>query len=312
MKDKLLLTLSLTGRLLKGLWCDIACCTGTRIKHCLLRLRSPEKLADYQLMSLLFWHSHQTEKATKHKSRGRCVKKRGWHHYQRMSSYLGEVERRGLLKKTEEKGILWSKDIKDIYEEWVSTEGRVNVHSVREENNGCEEIGTLSDQVSELICSRRSVRIWQGREVPDEIIEKLLACGMSTSSSCNRQGVVFVFVKRSFPRETITEPNNSAMLKSAPLIVYLCCDPSLYPERFSPVLDVGMAAEDVLICANSTGLKGCAMYQCESFDQDELRRRLGISKNLYVYMVLLLGYPAEDPKKPARMSASMRSKIVEE
>jgi len=299
-------------KLLKGLWSDGVYCTNARIKHILLRLQAPKKLSNYQLMSLLFWHGHQTEKATKHISGVQDNQSRGIRHYRNLIRYLKECEKRSRLQEREARGIGWAKEIKQAFEYWSATPGNINLKPVKTKDFLSKEEESIFEQVNHLICSRRSIRFWQDHEISDQIIEKLIASGLSAASSCNRQGVMFVVVKHSFPRETTKEANNLAMLRNAPMIVYLCGDASLYPERFAPALDIGLAAGNIMICAEAIGLKGCAMYHSESFSQRKLQKQLGISNNMHVYLALLLGYPAEISKKPARMSSDLRSKIIDD
>jgi len=297
--------------MLRSLLKDLVYFSRVRFGHAFLRSRSLDMLTEYQLMSLLSWHCHQTEKSTKHQSEGKGKGSRGLRHYESLKECLEAVDKKSELLTREGESIGWARKIQEIYEDWRNHPGSINTTAYQGKEIGQIDEG-YSSPVKDLICNRKSVRLWHDREIPDEIIKGLRKCGMSSSTSCNRQGVLFVFIKRRFPRETKAEANNPAMLNNAPLIIYFCCDASLYPERFAPVLDVGMSAGDMLLYANSVGLEGCAMYHSESFNQKQLRSRLGIAKNMYVCLALLLGYPADAAAKPARMSAMMRCKKIEE
>lgn len=310
-RPRLLLAASLAQSFLTKQWKDIFYWCRARIEHSILMLRCPADLTDHQLMSLLFWHSHQTEKATKHRSDISATKPRGNRHYSNLQLLLEEGEGRPHLLSTEASALAWAKDIHDSYVGWATEDKSIKI--VKPSLAAvCKETVVAPENLDELMMNCTSTRVWQPREVPDDVIDRITDCALHAPSSCNRQGVVLVNVKRSFPRELEEGVNNKFMLNNAPLVIYICCDPSLYPERIAPALDAGMAAQNVMLLAETFGLKSCPMYHCESFDQNILRSRLGITKNLYTYVALLVGYPDERAVKPKRLSTQMRSKLIRE
>ncbi|MCA9257362.1 MAG: nitroreductase family protein [Phycisphaerales bacterium] len=259
MANRLLLAAYFVWRFFTKQWWDIFYWSRARVLHSLMRLRDPRKLTDHQLLSLLSWHAHQTEKATKHRSANRPGEKaRGHRHFAALEHYLAELATRPRLDASEGGAIAWIRDVRDEYAHWRDTPGHINIAGIAAPESSAPTT-PRPDDVADLIHRRTSARVWLPRKIPDEIIEQLIDAGLQAPSSCNRQGVVINVVENSFPREAKEGVNNAFMLHNAPAIFYITADPSLYPERQAPALDAGMAAQNILLLAESLGLAGRAM-----------------------------------------------------
>jgi len=310
MTSRYKLALYFAYRFVTKQWWDIFYWSGARITHSLMRLKRPDRLTNHQLLSLLSWHAHQTEKATKHRSADPPAKKpRGFRHFDALGHYLAEADRRADLQGTDAATLAWIRDIYQAYEHWRATPGWINITAPDDQTRHPTD-GIAAADVATLIERRTSARVWKPIAISDEIINSLIDAGLQAPSSCNRQGVVITVAENTFPRTLKEGVNNAFMLNNAAAIFYIANDPSLYPERQAPALDAGMAAQNILLLAEAHGLSGCAMYHSESFDQKALRQRLGISRNLYIYVALLIGYPEEVAIKPRRMSHAIRARRV--
>lgn len=312
MAPKFQLALYFAWRFCTKQWFDVFYWSRARVLHSLMRLRNPKRLTDHQLMSLLSWHAHQTEKATKHRSAAASnARPRGFRHFDALTHYLKEIESRPHLDASEHEALAWIRSVHAEYDIWRRTPDHINIKSIAPTATQKEHASTITpDAMHHLIRQRTSARVWQPRDIDDAILTQLIDAGLQAPSSCNRQGVVITVLKQSLPREQKEGVNNPFMLNNAPAIFYIAADPSLYPERQAPALDAGMAAQNILLLAESHGLAGCAMYHSESFNQKQLRQRLNLTSNLYVYVALLIGYPGEFPIKPRRMSHQMRSRWI--
>ncbi len=300
-------------RFLTRQWFDVFYWSAARVSHSLMRLRKADRLTDHQLMSLMSWHAHQTEKATKHRSAPvEGGRPRGHRHYDALSHYLAESARRPALATQERDALEWIREVHAAYDLWRRTPGHINITPPAAVGPGESPRRVAPADLSALMHTRASARMWQAREVADDVIAALIDAGLQAPSSCNRQGVVTVIAKRAFPRELREGVNNPFMLHNAPVIIYVAADPSLYPERQAPALDAGMAAQNIVLLAETYGLATCPMYHSESVDQKRLRAQTGIPRNLYVYVALLIGYPAELVVKPRRLSHALRSRWIRE
>ncbi len=292
-------------------WWDIFYWSSARVTHSLMRLKRSDRLTDHQLLSLLSWHAHQTEKATKHRSADPPVKNpRGFRHFDALGHYLAEAERRAGLIASDAATIEWIREIHRVYEQWRATPGWINITPPDTESSASTSSIIAPHDLAALIEKRTSARVWKPVGISEEIIRTLIDAGLQAPSSCNRQGVVITVAENAFPRDVKEGVNNAYMLNNAPAIFYIANDPTLYPERQAPALDAGMAAQNILLLAETFGLAGCAMYHSESFDQKKLQRELQLTRNLYIYVALLIGYPNEVAKKPRRMSHQIRARRI--
>lgn len=265
-----------------------------RCAYARLCRRAPTALDDRQLGNLLRWHAHQLEKATKHISRG-PEHARGHYHFEQLKALIAEMEKRADHQNSEL--LSWAQAIDASYRQWRERPGD---HRLIICHTHSAPSVPFSD-FSRLLHQRRSIRMWTQEAVPEDVVQNLLESAVEAPSSCNRQGWFFTAVRQSPLKKYELATNNAAMLKNAPLIIYLSAFDDFYPERFAPALDLGGASEALLLAAETLGLSGCCMYQSESADQSDLRRKLNLPRQAYTYMAICLGYPAENPAKPVRM-----------
>lgn len=275
-----------------------------RWKHWQTRQRPPASLDDGILASLVRWHAHQTEKATKHPSQG-SENPRGVAHSRALRRYLAELHQRNLPTHTNV--VTWASHILAIYDEWIDSPGAINQD--KDQSIIAPDLPT-AEQTLSLIKHRTSTRFWQPREVPETIVNQLLTAALQAPSSCSRMGWFFAAVRQPPLPNMRLAVNNKEMLRNAPLIIYFACFNNYYPERYAPALDVGGASQTLLLAAETFGLRGCSMYHSESFDQDALRHQLDLPSSAYIYLAVCLGYPADQPNKPARPALPAVSKII--
>lgn len=276
-----------------------------RVRHVRLRQLSPQRLDDNFLASFVRWHGHQTEKSTKHISQG-PENPRGIQHSRALRRYLKELTKRSLPEYNEI--TQWAERILETYDTWSITPGAIN--QTKPHISFSEPGISTPEQVMNILQHRTSVRFWRQEEIDSSIVRNLVEAGLEAPSSCARMGWYFVAVQQPPLNDPRPAVNNQDMLRNAPLIIYLACQDTLYPERFAPALDVGGAAQSVLLVAEAYGLRGCPVYHSESFDQKKLRRQLELPDSAYIYLAICLGYPDDIPTKPPRPSPEANYKVI--
>lgn len=149
----------------------------------------------------------------------------------------------------------------------------------------------------EAIHTRRSIRKYDDKPVPDDAIRALLAAAMSAPSACNLQPWQFVVVTERRLLEAIPSINPyAAMAKEAPLGILVCGDTSLeqYPGYW--VIDCAAASQNLLLAAHALGLGAVwtgAYPRPERMDG--YRRLLQLPANVMPHALIVVGYPAESP-----------------
>ncbi|WP_321211723.1 nitroreductase family protein [Methanothermobacter sp. DP] len=152
-------------------------------------------------------------------------------------------------------------------------------------------------EVLEAIKTRRSIRKYSKRDVPDEMLHKILEAAMCGPSAVDQRPWHFIVVKNRDMLEKIPEVHPyGAMVKDAPVAIIVCCDTSL--EKFPGfwVQDCSIASQNILLAAHSLGLGAVwtGVYPLE--DRVEgIRRLFQIPDHVIPFSVIPIGYPAEDP-----------------
>lgn len=141
------------------------------------------------------------------------------------------------------------------------------------------------------ITSRRDVKSYERRPVPDELVERILDAGRLAGSARNRQPWRFVVVRSEKLRqklaETVYVPEN---VLGAGLVIALAA-----PARGSSGFDCGRAAQNMLLAAWNEGI---ASSPNGLRDPDRAASLLGLDPEWMPQVVLTFGYPARpvDPE----------------
>jgi len=154
----------------------------------------------------------------------------------------------------------------------------------------------------DAIRTRRSIRKYQDKPVPEELIEKLLAAAMYAPSACNAQPWQFVLLQdRKLLREVPKIHPYAAMAAQAPLAILVCGDTSLEISPGYWAIDCSAAVENLLLAAHALGLGAVWTGVYPQQDRVEgFRRLLGLPKNVIPHSLIPLGYPAEQPPQEER------------
>ena len=146
------------------------------------------------------------------------------------------------------------------------------------------------------IASRREVREYDGRPLPDDVLERILDAGRLAGSARNRQPWRFVLVESAEARERLAGlvymPDN---IRGAARIVAIAVR-SGGPSGF----DAGRAAQNMLLAAWNEGVGSCPNGLVDPVQVSEL---LELAEGEEPAIVLSFGWPAR-PRDPQRRSAA--------
>ena len=152
-------------------------------------------------------------------------------------------------------------------------------------------------EVFEALRTRRSIRKFQDKPVPEPMIEKVLAAAMGAPSACNAQPWQFVLLtERRLIAEVPKINSYAAMAVQAPLAILVCGDTSLEISPGYWPVDCAAAVENLLLAAHALGLGAVwtgVWPQPERIEQ--FRRLLGLPGHVVPHSLIPIGYPAEQP-----------------
>jgi nitroreductase len=148
----------------------------------------------------------------------------------------------------------------------------------------------------ELCKSRRSVRRYEEKEVPEDAILKILEAGRWAPSGLNNQPWKFMVVRK---REKINELAEFTKYKhiveraKALIVVFLDLD-EMY-DRIKDVQAIGASIQNMLLEAHNLGLGSCWIGEVLN-RKEKVEEFLGVPENLELMAFITLGYPSEAPK----------------
>jgi nitroreductase len=166
----------------------------------------------------------------------------------------------------------------------------------------------------DIIKGRRSIRKYEDREVPEELINQILDSVKWSPSWSNTQCWEVILVKDPVIKELlqatlIKNPATKAMVQ-APIVLVLCGklkSSGYYSDKVATKLgdwfmfDLGIATQSICLTAYSLGL-GTVIVGL--FDQNKAKEILGLPDGYELVNMIPLGYPAKDPEAPKRREIS--------
>jgi nitroreductase len=154
----------------------------------------------------------------------------------------------------------------------------------------------------EAIFTRRSIREYAQRAVPEEAVQELLAAAMQAPSAGNQQPWHFIIVTERKLLDALAGvlPYGSS-LKAAPLAVAVCVDTDLLKHPDYWVQDCSAATQNLLLAAHAQGLGAVwlGVYPLEK-RVESVKQILGLPGQVFPLSLVSVGYPAVKPQPPAR------------
>ena len=145
----------------------------------------------------------------------------------------------------------------------------------------------------DLILSRRSIRRYENKDIPEEVLQQILEAGRQAPSAANRQPIRFVIVKDHDILKNLCDNLISRFVKKAPVAIVGCADiKSLLTGKWA-VVDTTIAMQNMVIAAWALGIGSCWIGAC---NKEKVKELLKIPDKWKVVALVTLGYPAEQPK----------------
>ena len=170
-------------------------------------------------------------------------------------------------------------------------------------------------EIIEGIQTRRSVRKFQDKAVPHDVLEQIIAAAAYAPSWKNTQISRYIAIEG---RETIDKlaeqyaPFNARTLSTAPLLIAQTCvtkrsgyerDGSFTTDRGAgwEMYDCGIAAQTFCLAAHEAGL-GTVILGI--FDRPALEKHLHVPEGQELVALIAFGYPDQEPAAPRRKAVS--------
>jgi len=185
--------------------------------------------------------------------------------------------------------------------------------------------------IANAIKDRRSIRKYQAKAVPQELVEEVLVAAGWAPSAHNAQTWRFVVLddpviklqlavamaeawtvdmtKEKIEIDAKTRSVRVERFASAPVLILACTTMDGMPTHFEEekrslerdlaIESLGAALQNLLLKAHANGLGAC-WFCAPSFCKDTVRKVLRIPGDVEPQALILMGYSAEQPTVPAR------------
>ena len=149
--------------------------------------------------------------------------------------------------------------------------------------------------VIETISSRRSIRKYENKEIPNQILDQILEAGRQSPSAVNKQPYRFVVVTKSELKKEM-KAIFSPFLDKAPVVIVGCANVKARITGKWAVIDTAIALQTMLLAAWGLGVGSCWVG---SFNEVKTKKALNVPEDWKIVALISLGYPAKipDPRK---------------
>ena len=156
--------------------------------------------------------------------------------------------------------------------------------------------------VSDAIRTKRAIRQFQDKPLPEEVVHTILNAGRRSQSSKNNQPWQFIAIREKGLLKALSATGTYAghLAGAALAVAILVPDPD---ERFQTQFDAGQAAAYMQLAAWELGVGSCL---ASIYEPEKARAILGYPPEWQVRICLSFGYPLDEqllnaaPKKGGR------------
>ena len=163
----------------------------------------------------------------------------------------------------------------------------------------------------EAIHTRKSIRKFLNKEVPLDIVRKILEAGIRAPSGCNCQPWRFIVTTDSEKTKTFTPDRHYPWVEKCPAMIVVCINPHdtwavQNEEATDHILDTAAAIQNILLAIHDLGL---GAVWITGFSRTAVRKALDIPEHWLINSVIPFGYYMVDDIAEYKGSAIKNSSV---
>lgn len=167
----------------------------------------------------------------------------------------------------------------------------------------------------ELLLNHRTVRKYQDRPIPQNVLDRILECGMRGSNTGNMQLYSVVVTREPEMKQKLSALHFGQGASCAAYLT-ICVDVNRYHHwcrlrgcdepygnflwLMSGTIDATICAQNICVAAEAEGLGFCYLGTV-NYTTREIAELLQMPKGVVPVITLSLGYPAEEPAMSERL-----------
>jgi nitroreductase len=157
----------------------------------------------------------------------------------------------------------------------------------------------------DVLLSRRSIRRYEDKEIPGDILDKILEAGRQSPSAANRQPYRFIVLTDAEIKKKLSGGLFNRFIQTSQVTIVGCANTGAILTGKWSIVDTTIALQNMVIAAWALGVGSCWIGD---FKEEEVEHLLKIPNGWRVVALISFGYPSEHPelrsKKPISEIAS--------
>lgn len=157
------------------------------------------------------------------------------------------------------------------------------------------------------INSRRTIRNFQSKTIPDKVLYAILDAGNQAPAAGSYYNWRFIIVTDLANKSVLANASyEQEFITGAPVLVLICSDPDALKNDFGDekgkeyaLQNSSAAMQNILLAAYNFGVGSC---WCGIDKEKAIREALRIPDNIDLHGIIALGYPKEVPKISSRLN----------
>jgi nitroreductase len=150
----------------------------------------------------------------------------------------------------------------------------------------------------DVVLSRRSIRRYEQKEIPKDVLDKILDAGRQAPSAANRQPWHFIVVTDPETKKELSKGMFNRFIKDTPVTIVGCAHKDLIAGKWS-IISTAIALQNMVVAAWAMGVGSCWIGD---FNEEKVKRLLSIPENWNIIALVSFGYPAEKPQPRKKKS----------
>jgi nitroreductase len=150
----------------------------------------------------------------------------------------------------------------------------------------------------DVVLSRRSIRHYEQKEIPKDVLDKILDAGRQAPSAANKQPWHFIVVTDPEIKKELSKGMFNRFIKDTPVTIVGCAHKDLVAGNWS-IVSTTIALQNMVIAAWAMGVGSCWIGD---LNQEKVKKLLGIPERWNVVALVSFGYPAEKPQPRKKKS----------
>jgi nitroreductase len=161
--------------------------------------------------------------------------------------------------------------------------------------------------VSDAIQTKRAIRKFQDKPLPEDVVRDILNAGRRSQSSKNEQAWQFIAIRDKSILKGLSECGNWAghLAGAALAVAILTPDPT---AKFQTMFDAGQAAAFMQLAAWELGV---GSVPASIYEHEKAREILGFPPEWHLRIALSFGYPVDEEKLSAAPKKGGRKELDE-